>query len=63
MTKNTFILGVIIWIITLLMLIISLTEFIPDNPLIEFRTIIGVGFLAITYFVRVVYRNYKNNPQ
>ncbi len=60
MNRNTFILGVIIWIITLLMLVISLTEFVPDNPLVEFRTILGVAFLAITFFVAVVYRRVKN---
>lgn len=60
MTRNNFILGVIIWIITLLMLIISLTDFVPDNPLIEYRTTIGVAFLAITFIVAVVYRGVKN---
>ena len=59
MNRNTFIMGVIIWIVTLLMLIISMTDFVPDNPLIEFRTILGVAFLTITFMVAFVYRKSK----
>ena len=61
MNRNTFIMGVIIWIVTLLMLIISMTAFVPDNPLIEFRTILGVAFLTITFMVAFVYRRVRNS--
>lgn len=41
------------------MLIIALTNTNPENPLIEYRFIIGISFLTIGGFVRNKYKRVK----
>ena len=46
----------LIWITSLTILIIALTVLSPYNPFKEYRLIIGIGFIAVTGFVRIAYR-------
>jgi hypothetical protein len=55
--KNTILIVIVlIWISSLIILIISLTDLVPKNPFKDYRLIIGIAFLAITGFIRLAYR-------
>jgi len=56
MTKLFWILAPFIWIGSLIILIIALTNLIPDNSFKEYRLIIGIGFLCISGFIGIAYR-------
>jgi hypothetical protein len=47
---------VTIWIIALIILIISLTDMLPDNPLKEFRLVTGLGFIAVSGFITLLWK-------
>ena len=47
----------LIWISSLIILIAALTDILPENPLKEYRLIVGVGFIAMTGFLGMAYRN------
>jgi len=53
----------LIWISCLIILIITLTDLYPNNPFKEYRLIVGIGFIAITGFLRIVYKQiFKTTP-
>ena len=53
----------LIWISCLIILIITLTDLYPNNPFKEYRLIVGIGFIAITGFLRIAYKQiYKTSP-
>jgi len=41
--------------LSLILLIIALTNPAPENPLKEYRIILGIGFIAISGFIRIAY--------
>ena len=50
--KKIFILIIaLLWISSLVLLIIALTNIVPNNPFKEYRLVIGIGFMAITRFL------------
>lgn len=50
--KKIFILIIaLLWISSLVLLIIALTNIVPNNPFKEYRLVIGIGFMAITGFL------------
>ncbi|WP_139249740.1 hypothetical protein [Mariniphaga anaerophila] len=59
--KNTaLIIIVFIWVFSLLLLIIALTNVIPGNPLQEYKLIVGIGFILITSGLKFAYNKAKN---
>jgi len=53
----------LIWISCLIILIVALTDLYPNNPFKEYRLIAGIGFIAITGFLRIAYKQiYKTSP-
>lgn len=56
MKKITLILLVITWIVFFTILIIALTDFFPDNIFQNYKLVVGISFLAITGFIRVIYQ-------
>ena len=53
----------LIWISCLIILIVALTDLYPNNPFKEYRLIVGIGFIAITGFLRIAYKQiYKTSP-
>lgn len=55
--------AIIIWIFSLIVLTIALTDLIPNNSLKEYRVIIGIGFLTISGFIRQEYKRYIKMQQ
>jgi hypothetical protein len=55
MKKIALISLVTIWIIALLILIISLTDVLPEIHLKEFRLVTGLGFIAVSGFIRLLW--------
>jgi uncharacterized protein YybS (DUF2232 family) len=56
MKKITLIASLIIWILSLTVLIIALTDLFPDNIFKNYRLVVGLGFLIITGFIRIAYQ-------
>ena len=44
-----------------ILLILALTKTLPDNPLKEFRIVIGFGFIFFAQINRKFYRDYRKN--
>ena len=63
MTKITWIIALLVWIFGLIILIIALTNLIPNNPFKEYRLIIGLGFLVISGFIGNLYKKQKKQHQ
>lgn len=61
MKKSILILLALVWIAALIILIIALTNQHPDHPFVEYRTIIGITFIALTGFIRIAYTRHKMN--
>jgi hypothetical protein len=61
MKKAILIVLALIWIASLIILIIALTDLVKVNPFKNYRWIIGIGFLTISGFIRKAYQNF-NNP-
>jgi hypothetical protein len=59
MTKLFWILAPVIWITCLIILIIALTNLVPDNSLKEYRLIIGIGFICISGFIGIGYKKLR----
>ena len=55
MKKIAIIIIVVMWIASLAILIIALTNIVQNNPFKEYRLIIGIGFIAITRFLGKAY--------
>ena len=58
--KISMIILALIWILSLILMIISLTELFPNKILVEYRMLAGIGFIAITGFIRIIYRKFNN---
>ncbi len=56
MKKITLILLAITWIVFFTILIIALTDFFHDNIFQNYKLVVGISFLAITGFIRVIYQ-------
>lgn len=56
MKKITLIILALIWVSSLIILIVALTNLFTNNPFKEYRFIIGIGFLAITGFIGKAYQ-------
>jgi hypothetical protein len=56
MKKTILIVLALIWISCLIILIIALTDIVPNNPFKDYRYIVGIGFIAISGFIRMAYR-------
>jgi len=61
MKKSILILLALIWIAALVVLIVAYTNLVPDNPFVEYRLIVGIGFIVFTGFIRMVYKRNKIN--
>ncbi len=60
MKKFILIIIALFWILSLAVLIISLTDFFPENILKEHRLIIGIGFITITGLLKPIYNSVIN---
>jgi len=56
MKKSILILMGLVWIAALAVLIVAYTNLVPDNPFVEYRLIVGIGFIVLTGFIRMVYK-------
>jgi hypothetical protein len=56
MKKIALITLALIWISSLIILIIALTDLYPNNPFKEYRLSVGIGFIAITGFLKIAYK-------
>jgi hypothetical protein len=56
MKKTILIVLALIWISSLVVLIIALTDLVPNNPFMAYRLIIGIAFIAVTGFIGMAYR-------
>lgn len=61
MKKSILILLALIWIAALVVLIVAYTNLVPDNPFVEYRLIVGIGFIVFTGFIRMVHKRHKMN--
>jgi hypothetical protein len=46
----------LIWISSLIVLVIALTDLVPNNPFKDYRLIVGLAFLALTGFIGMAFR-------
>ncbi len=53
------ILSLSVWLLSLFILIEAMTVNSPENPFRPHRLIIGVGFIALTGFLRIAYKKTK----
>ena len=60
MKKIPFIILALIWILSLVILIIALTDLFPNNIFVNYRMLVGIVFIAITGFIRIAYRKLNN---
>jgi hypothetical protein len=56
MKKLFWVLAPSLLMISLIVLTIALTDKSPENPLKEYRLIIGLGVICIAGFIRIAYR-------
>jgi len=56
MNKIILTLFILIWIFSLFILVISLTNLFPNNPFKEYRFIVGLGFIIITWLLKYAYK-------
>ena len=59
MKKTGLIIMVFIWVLALIILIISLTDLYPNTVFQENRSIVGIVFIIITGFLRLMYKSVK----
>ena len=50
------IISILIWIAALIILIKAITDSSPENSLKQYQLLIGIGFIALTGFLRRVYK-------
>ncbi|MBJ2175878.1 hypothetical protein JBL43_16610 [Aureibaculum sp. A20] len=55
MKKAALIIVALVWISTLIILIISLTDVYPKNIFSEYRLIVGLAFITITAVLKPMY--------
>ena len=56
MKRITIIILALIWISSLIILIIALTDIVPNNPFKDYRLIVGIAFLVLSSFIRIAYQ-------
>lgn len=59
MTKLFWISAPLIWTISLILLIIALTNIIPGNPLKQYSLIVGLGFICVSGVIGILYKKLK----
>ena len=59
MAKLVLFITIGIWIISLFLLIIVVSDIDPENPFKEYRIIIGIGFFIISGLTIYLYRRLK----
>jgi hypothetical protein len=60
-TKQTFwIVASLALLLNFVVLVIALTDIIPDTPLKEYRFLIGMTFLTIGGFIRTTYKKQQS---
>lgn len=52
--------AILAWIANLVILVIALTDVVPNNPFKQYGFIIGLGLVTITGLMRIEYRREKN---
>ena len=55
MKKIILIAFVLIWILSLSLQVIALTDLIPNNMFTEYRFMISIGFISITGLIKITY--------
>ncbi len=45
-----------IWVLSLIILIIALTDLVPNTIFKDYRFIIGIGFLVVSRFLSIAYQ-------
>ena len=60
MKKITFIILVFVWISSLVILIIALTNLYPNTIFKEYRSSVGIAFITITGLLKLIYNSIKN---
>ncbi|MFT7351433.1 MAG: hypothetical protein ACI9XR_001179 [Flavobacterium sp.] len=55
MKKLYFLLICFIWILALFILIIAITDVYPDNLFKKYKFIVGIGFISLTGFLKIIY--------
>lgn len=63
MKKIIFTLIALIWIISLIILIIALTDLYPDSILKEYRSSVGIAFITITGLLKLLYNAVKKKEK
>jgi len=63
MNKTLWILAISIWITSLFILIIALTNVWPNNPFADYKLVVGLFFLMITGLLRIADRTYNRNNE
>ena len=58
-SKTAWVISILIWISSLILLIIAVTDKAPENPLKEYRLIIAIGFMTISGFIRIAYKKHQ----
>jgi hypothetical protein len=55
MKKLYFLLICTVWSLALFILILALTDIYPDNVFQKHRFIVGIGFISLTGFIKIIY--------
>jgi hypothetical protein len=63
MKKTTLIIIGLVWLLSLIILIISLTNLYPNNIFREYRLIIGIAFITITGLLKPIYNSVINKAK
>ncbi len=61
MKKISLIILALLWIAIFAILIIALTDLIPNNPFREYRLLVGLAFIVISKFLGKIYRLLLND--
>ena len=56
MKKFAFIALVLVWVLSLIILTVSMTDLLTNNPFKEYRMVVGISFIAITGFLIPIYK-------
>jgi L-cystine uptake protein TcyP (sodium:dicarboxylate symporter family) len=56
MKRIAIIILALIWITCLIILIIALTDIVPNNPFQDYRLIEGIAFLVLSSFIGIAYK-------
>jgi hypothetical protein len=62
MKKIFWITAPIVWVFSLIIMTIALTNKNTGNVLVQNRLVVGLGFIVISGIIREIYRRYINTP-